>query len=156
MFNHFINVFKKYADFRGRSSRAEYWSFIGVTILISIASTVVQVAFPEYRNVVSIIIPLYQLAALIPSLAVAVRRMHDVDKSGWFILVPIYNLVLALTPGTVGPNRFDPVTQPQPQPQVNPLNMTTAMPSAVPVSTPQTPQFASQTPTLPGNPESSQ
>lgn len=38
----------------------------------------------------------------------AVKRMHDVDKSGWFLLIPIYNLVLLLTPGTEGPNRFGP------------------------------------------------
>ena len=39
----------------------------------------------------------------------AVKRMHDVDKSGWFLLIPVYNLILLLTPGTEGPNRFGPV-----------------------------------------------
>jgi len=48
----------------------------------------------------------YQLAILIPSIAVGVRRMHDVNKSGWFILIPIYNLILAVTDGTKGDNKY--------------------------------------------------
>lgn len=49
---------------------------------------------------------LYSLAVLVPSLAVAVRRMHDVGKSGWYILIPIYNLILAVTEGDNGPNEY--------------------------------------------------
>ena len=51
---------------------------------------------------------IWNFALLIPSLAVAVRRMHDVGKSGWFLLVPIYNLILALTEGTKGENEYGP------------------------------------------------
>ena len=47
-------------------------------------------------------------ATIIPFLAVAIRRVHDHDKSGWFVLIPIYNLILYLTEGTKGPNRFGP------------------------------------------------
>jgi uncharacterized membrane protein YhaH (DUF805 family) len=46
------------------------------------------------------------LGTLIPSIAVGVRRMHDVGKSGWFLLIPIYNLVLACTDGEQGPNQY--------------------------------------------------
>ena len=53
-----------------------------------------------------IVAPLYSLVAFLPGLAVGVRRMHDVGKSGWFILVPIYNLILALTKGDEGTNEF--------------------------------------------------
>lgn len=49
---------------------------------------------------------IYSLAVLLPSIAVGVRRMHDTDHSGWWIIVPIMNLVYALTEGTRGPNRF--------------------------------------------------
>ena len=50
-----------------------------------------------------------QLALLIPSIALAVRRMHDNDKSGWWILVPIYNIIVIwFMEGTRGPNRFGP------------------------------------------------
>jgi uncharacterized membrane protein YhaH (DUF805 family) len=48
------------------------------------------------------------LGTLIPTIAVAVRRVHDSDKSGWFVLVPIYNLILMFLEGTKGPNRFGP------------------------------------------------
>ena len=48
----------------------------------------------------------YSLAVLVPSIAVGVRRMHDVGKSGWFLLIPIYNLILACTDGQVGPNEY--------------------------------------------------
>jgi uncharacterized membrane protein YhaH (DUF805 family) len=48
------------------------------------------------------------LAALIPGLALAFRRMHDVDKAGPFYFIPVYDLILAATGGTVGPNRFGP------------------------------------------------
>ena len=53
-----------------------------------------------------IVAPIYSLVAFLPGLAVGVRRMHDVGKSGWFILVPIYNLILALTKGDEGTNEF--------------------------------------------------
>jgi uncharacterized membrane protein YhaH (DUF805 family) len=46
------------------------------------------------------------LAIFLPSLALAIRRMHDVDKSGWYSLIPIYNLILLCTEGTTGDNRF--------------------------------------------------
>ena len=81
--------FNRFADFSGVSSRSQYWYFIlGTTI----ATVIAQVAFGDFGgNLVSII-------TLLPTIAVAIRRMHDVGKSGWFILVPIYNLVLVLSP----------------------------------------------------------
>ena len=81
--------FNRFADFSGVSSRSQYWYFIlGTTI----ATVIAQLAFGDFGgNLVSII-------TLLPTIAVAVRRMHDVDKSGWFILIPIYNLVLVLSP----------------------------------------------------------
>lgn len=54
----------------------------------------------------SILATIYQLAILIPSIAVGVRRMHDTDHSGWWLLLPIVNLVFACTDGTRGDNRF--------------------------------------------------
>ena len=81
--------FNRFTDFSGVSSRSQYWYFIlGTTI----ATVIAQVAFGDFAgNLVSII-------TLLPTIAVAVRRMHDVGKSGWFILIPIYNLVLVLSP----------------------------------------------------------
>lgn len=81
--------FNRFADFSGVSSRSQYWYFIlGTTI----ATVIAQVAFGDFGgNLVSLI-------TLIPTIAVAIRRMHDVGKSGWFILIPIYNLILVLSP----------------------------------------------------------
>jgi uncharacterized membrane protein YhaH (DUF805 family) len=54
----------------------------------------------------SVLSTIYQLAVFLPSLAVGVRRMHDTEHSGWWLLVPIVNLVFAVTPGTTGENKF--------------------------------------------------
>ena len=55
-----------------------------------------------------LIIYVYLFAVMIPSLAVAVRRMHDVGKSGWYILIPIYSFILAVTEGEKGANQYGP------------------------------------------------
>lgn len=59
-------------------------------------------------SMMSIVILLFWVATIIPMLAVQVRRCHDQDKSGWFILVPIYGIILMFLEGTRGPNRFGP------------------------------------------------
>ena len=51
---------------------------------------------------------IYIFAVMIPSLAVAVRRMHDVGKSGWYMLIPIYSFILAITEGEKGTNQYGP------------------------------------------------
>ncbi len=53
-----------------------------------------------------IIATIYSVAVLIPGISVAVRRMHDVGKSGWFVLIPIYNIILACTNGNTGDNEY--------------------------------------------------
>ena len=89
--------FIRYADFSGVSSRSQYWYFILSTTLAAIFA---QIAFGDFGgNLVSII-------TLLPTIAVAVRRMHDVGKSGWFILVPIYNFILAVSPSKPATNNF--------------------------------------------------
>jgi uncharacterized membrane protein YhaH (DUF805 family) len=101
--NWYLLVLKKYADFNGRARRKEYWYFTLVSILISIVLTII-----EMKMKVAHIDSLYSLAVLLPSIAVGVRRMHDVGKSGWFILIPIYNLILACTEGNKGTNEYGP------------------------------------------------
>lgn len=99
--NWYLAVLKKYAIFSGRARRSEYWYFVLFDSLILIALQIVGFYIGN-----EILYALYSLAVLIPSLAVGVRRMHDVNKSGWFILIPIYNLILACTDGTAGPNEY--------------------------------------------------
>jgi len=105
---HFCNVLKKYAVFKGRARRAEFWFFaLFYTIFYSVLSAI--------DAVLGLTIPgggvlswLFFLAIILPGLAVAVRRIHDTDKSGWFILVPVYGFILYFMEGTSGPNRFGP------------------------------------------------
>ena len=103
-FGYYQLVFKQYAQFSGRSRRSEYWWFVLFNLIITYGLMFLGL----YVLHITWLGSLYSLAALIPSIAVGVRRMHDVDKSGWFLLIPIYNLILAATPGTVGPNEYGP------------------------------------------------
>lgn len=99
--NWYIKVLKQYADFNGRARRAEYWYFFLGNVIVSIIIGLIEGAVNT-----PILGTIYSLATLLPSLAVGVRRMHDVDKSGWYLLIPIYNIILAATEGTKGPNQY--------------------------------------------------
>jgi uncharacterized membrane protein YhaH (DUF805 family) len=100
--HYFTNALKNhYADFTGRARRAEYWYFMLFNVLLSFVFGFVagMIKLPWLASI-------YTLAVLLPGIAVAVRRMHDVGKSGWFVLIPIYNLILACTEGEKGPNQY--------------------------------------------------
>ena len=98
--NYYFEVFKKYAEFSGRARRKEYWMFMLFHIIIAYALVFLMVAFPAAVFVYWA----YFLGSFIPSIAVSVRRMHDVGKSGWYILIPFYNLILYCTNGEEGKN----------------------------------------------------
>ena len=100
--NYYLKVLQNYATFSGRARRSEYWYFVLFNFIISFVLGFVDGLLMSGELLSSI----YSLAVLIPSIAVAVRRMHDVGKSGWFILIPIYNLILACTEGTSGENEY--------------------------------------------------
>lgn len=101
-------VLQNYANFNGRARRREYWMFTLLSTIISIVIGIVDrttgLTFGAAQT--GILGAIYSLAILIPSFAVAIRRMHDIDKSGWFILIPIYNIVLLATEGDKGPNQY--------------------------------------------------
>jgi uncharacterized membrane protein YhaH (DUF805 family) len=97
----YLDALKKYAVFSGRARRKEYWYFALFYFLLAII-----IAFIGIYIRIPVLYTLFVLAMLIPSLAVSVRRMHDVNKSGWFLLIPIYSLILAFTDGNQGPNRY--------------------------------------------------
>ena len=94
--NYYVKVLKNYAVFTGRARRKEYWMFILFNAIISIVLSMIEPT----------IYTIYSLAVLIPSIAVGVRRMHDVGKSGWYLLIPLYNLILACTDGDSGDNEY--------------------------------------------------
>lgn len=94
----------KYVDFSGRATRSEYWWFYLAFILAYIAIMIIASQIPVFAMLGLVL----SLGAFLPQIAAGVRRMHDVDKSGWFLLIPFYNLYLAVIPGTSGDNRFGP------------------------------------------------
>ncbi len=99
----YTKVLKNYAQFNGRARRSEYWYFFLFSAIITIILTFVDRAIGSEGGMLSNI---YSLAVLVPTIAAGIRRMHDVGKSGWFLLIPIYNLILACTNGDQGANQY--------------------------------------------------
>jgi len=101
--NWYLDVLKKYAVFTGRARRSEFWYFIlinfGIAVVIGIIAGMIR--FPLLSTI-------YSLAVLVPTIGVWIRRMHDINKSGWFCLIPFYNIYLAAQPGDVGSNQYGP------------------------------------------------
>jgi uncharacterized membrane protein YhaH (DUF805 family) len=113
--NWYLKVLKNYAVFSGRARRKEYWMFVLFNIIFCIIATILDRILGTAAEGVGygLIYVLYSLAVLIPSLAVAVRRLHDIGKSGWMILIAlipiiggIWLLVLFLLDSESGDNRF--------------------------------------------------
>lgn len=105
--NYYAMAFKKFGVFEGRSSRKEYWMFCLWNIIIMIILGILEGIFGIYsESDDSIFVSIYQLIVLIPNLSLSVRRMHDVNKSGWFIFIPIYNLILFLRQGDSSNNDY--------------------------------------------------
>lgn len=103
----YLAVLKKYAVFTGRARRKEYWMFFLFNTIIGVVLGLVEGVLGNGAEMDrSILASIYQLAVMIPSIAVSVRRMHDTDHSGWWLLVPIVNFVFCCTEGTKGDNRF--------------------------------------------------
>ncbi|MER5786945.1 DUF805 domain-containing protein [Streptomyces sp. NPDC048291] len=86
--NWYVDVLKKYVVFSGRARRQEYWMFTLINTIIAIVLIAVGAAIHF-----SALAAIYDLAVLLPSLGVAVRRLHDTGRSGWAILVGIIPLV---------------------------------------------------------------
>ena len=120
--NEMIENFKdiitnKYAQFNGRANKAEFWQYILVYILISIALSLLMSIFARVgvlRMLFWFVNLIVMLALIIPSLAVGVRRMHDIGKYGMWVLInliplvgTIWFIVLAVQDSEPGANRFD-------------------------------------------------
>ncbi|MDX3936663.1 DUF805 domain-containing protein [Stenotrophomonas sp.] len=111
---------KRYADFDGRSTRREYWMFFLFQFMVSIVINVVSLIGASMDSgfvagLAAVVGVGFALAMLVPGIAVSIRRLHDIDKSGWQLLwglVPIAGaiiiLVFMVTPSTNGSNRFGP------------------------------------------------
>ncbi|KAA0699860.1 DUF805 domain-containing protein [Neorhizobium sp. P12A] len=114
--NSYIAAMKKYATFTGRATRTEYWLFILMYFTIGVAAIVVDFALlGGGQTRVNILSSVVSLVHFIPSIAVAVRRLHDTNRSGWWyfiILIPLIGaitmIVFLCTKSMPGPNRFGP------------------------------------------------
>ena len=125
------SVFGKYATFSGRARRSEYWYFVLFNGLIGLAlgflgsflGTLLR--SDGVTTFFTVLSSIYSLAVLVPSLAVGVRRLHDIGKAGtnWlFILIPLVGAILLLVwfaqAGQIGPNQYGP----DPKGNSNPYN----------------------------------
>ncbi len=99
--NWYVKVLKEYANFKGRARRQEFWMFFLFNFIISFVLAFIAGMIGFYY-----LSSLYQLAVLVPFLAVGVRRMHDIGKTGWFVLIPFYNLYLWTIEGDKGDNEY--------------------------------------------------
>jgi uncharacterized membrane protein YhaH (DUF805 family) len=113
----FIRTLQQYAVFRGRAPRRDYWFFMLFYLLISSMLMVIDSIIGRFdaRAGIGLFSGLFTLAMLLPALGVAVRRLHDTGRSGWWLLlglVPVLGtlvlLVFALQRGTAGPNAHGP------------------------------------------------
>lgn len=102
--NWYLEVLKKYAVFTGRARRKEYWMFHLFNFIILILLAIVELG-PGGHGFLG---NLYAAAVLVPSIAVAIRRMHDIGRSGWWILLPIVNLVFVMLDSQDGENEYGP------------------------------------------------
>jgi uncharacterized membrane protein YhaH (DUF805 family) len=93
MLDSITGTLRKYADFSGTASRKEYWTFYLFYIVAMFTSGLIGglLGIDALSNIALVVL-------LLPLIACGARRNHDVGKSGWFMLVPFYNLVLLLTP----------------------------------------------------------
>jgi uncharacterized membrane protein YhaH (DUF805 family) len=93
---------QKYADFSGRAPRAEYWWFVLAVVVAFVVVSIIESILGINRMVLGVYGPLTTLlwiATLVPSVAVGVRRLHDTDRSGWWLLLPIIPYCLAFALG---------------------------------------------------------
>ena len=115
-------VFSKYATFQGRAGRPEFWWWVLFVILVSLVTQFIDGMFigpmlgyesfdADGGQPLSLVV---SLGLLLPNLAVSVRRLHDIDRSGWWLLiglVPLIGVIVLIfwyvQPGTEGGNRFD-------------------------------------------------
>jgi uncharacterized membrane protein YhaH (DUF805 family) len=121
--NYYIDVLKKYVVFGGRAARKEYWMFFLFNVIISFVLAIVDgIAGLNFETSGSagaasggVLQTLYALAVFLPSLAVTFRRLHDTDKSGWWVLISlvpfvgwIVLLVFMILDSDPGVNKYGP------------------------------------------------
>jgi uncharacterized membrane protein YhaH (DUF805 family) len=102
-------ILERYAQFTGRAGRAEFWWYFLANIIVYIVLNILI----AISSIFWVLYVIYALAVLIPGIAVGIRRLHDTDKSGWWLLIsliPLVGIIVLIvfwaTEGTPGPNRY--------------------------------------------------
>lgn len=113
--NYFIDAYKNYAIFSGRVNRAQYWYFVLFYIVISIILALVDLFLGTAGDIADtgFFGGIFALASLIPTIAIATRRLHDIGRSGWWqliILIPIIGFIVLVfflaSRGNKGENEY--------------------------------------------------
>jgi uncharacterized membrane protein YhaH (DUF805 family) len=98
--NWYLTVLKKYAVFSGRARRKEYWMFVLFNIIFSVVADIIdRIAGLDITSNWGVLSTIYSLAMFIPGLAVAIRRLHDTNRTGWWLLlglIPIIGAIILL------------------------------------------------------------
>jgi uncharacterized membrane protein YhaH (DUF805 family) len=117
--NYYVDAWRDYFNFSGRARRKEYWYFVLFHALVLLSGDLLFASFynedPAIGNALGVALALYFLLSIIPGIAVTVRRLHDIGKSGWWYFVgaipvigAIWMLILTCTDGVAGPNQYGP------------------------------------------------
>jgi uncharacterized membrane protein YhaH (DUF805 family) len=108
--HYYLDVLKKYAVFEGRARRMEYWMFVLCNLVVSIV-----LGFILGLLHIPVLIYLYSLAVLLPSIAVGARRLHDTGKTAWWLLIgfipfigAIVLIIFFVIDSQPGPNQYGP------------------------------------------------
>ncbi|MEM8594489.1 MAG: DUF805 domain-containing protein [Pseudomonadota bacterium] len=113
----YLSVWEKYAVFDGRARRKEYWWFTLFNVLALLVLALIDSSMGSYSPTakMGLLSGVYVLASILPSIGVTIRRLHDTDRSGWWMLISfipvighIVLMVLLAIEGTQGDNRFGP------------------------------------------------
>jgi len=99
-----MEALKKYATFSGRARRKEYWYFVLSMAIVGFVLRFIS----AIAGMGSALGNIYNLAIFLPSLATGIRRMHDTDRCGWWILLPIVNIVFLAQDSHIGTNQYGP------------------------------------------------
>ena len=96
--NWYLEVLRKYATFDGRARRKEYWYFILFNAIAQLILTIIDSVTGSFspETGIGLLAGIYTLAVLIPGIAVSVRRLHDTERSGWWLLVALIPIIGAI------------------------------------------------------------